>query len=1026
MEPTEQQRSRVAEDLRGIVSGDVRCDDLFLQLYASDASVFQIRPLGVVRPRNTADVVACVQYAADVGIPLHPRGAGTGAAGESIGPGLVIDFSPYMRRVVRVDADRVRVQPGIVHERLNRQLHRQRRLFGPEPHRGTVSTIGGMIGRNDAGTSWAKYGATRDHVLSLEVVLADGTVHEFSREPIQPAENSHLHPRKRQIVAGLTQILSDHRQLICQRRPNTPVYRGGYDLDGLLGQDAVDLARLLVGSEGTLGIVTEATLATQPLPLCRRVAILLFDGLERAVRAGLDVVALGATACQLVDRRWLTLARESQPEYESLVPPQAEALLLVEYQGDDESQVGQWMEMVVQKVAQQRSAFSARQAIDQRDVELYWGLVSRWPAAMYRLRGPSRPAPVLGDVSVAPQLLPEFLPRLQNVLKRWQVTASITVHVALGQLRVRPFSDIDGAGQVERLRGLADELYGQVLECGGAICGEHACGLSRTPFLRRQVGPLYEVFVGVKRLLDPQNLLNPGKIVADELADPFGNLRAPLPALAKTVETASANAAQTAPGAIDSTATDAQPASVHSESPRPAEEPSDRPGQLRSLVELQLNWHPERLVDVVADCNRCGECRTQAGPERMCPIFRFAPAEESSPRAKANLVRGLLTGEVPLTRLSSEPLKQVLDLCVHCHACRLECPARVDIPRLASQCKSSYVTVNGLSWSQWVMTRAELLVGLATLCRPAANWALSNRFVRWVMEKLLGVEHQRKFPQLAATSFMRWATKRKLTRPTRNPGPKVAYFVDLYANYFDPQLAQAFVAILEHNGVGVYVPSGQVQSGMAAVAVGDLDYARRLARRNVALLADAVRLGYQIVATEPAACLCLKHEYPLLLEEEDGRLVAANASEACTFLWRMHNFGQLHLDFRPVRATVGYHMPCHLRALQVGSPGEDLLALIPGLRVVHIEEGCSGMAGTWGLLHSNYRNSLRAGWRLISRIRDADIQAGVTECSACKLQMEQGTDKPTVHPVKLLALSYGIMPELAALFAGRGKRPPES
>ena len=1021
MEPTEQQRSRVAEDLRGIVAGDVRCDDVFLQLYASDASVYQIRPLGVVRPRSTDDVIACVQYAADVGIPVHPRGAGTGAAGESIGPGLIMDFSAYMRRVVRIDTERVRVQPGIVHERLNRQLRRSGRLFAPEPYRTNVATIGGMIGRNDAGPRWSKYGATRDHVLSLQVVLADGTVHEFSREPVQSVQTGHLHPRKRQILARLAQMLADHSQLIRQRRPNCPVYRGGYDLDGLLCQDAVDLARLMVGSEGTLGIVTEATLATQAVPQHRGVAILLFDSLDKAVRAGLDIVALGATACELVDRRCLTLARESQVEYELLIPAETEALLVVEYQGDDGPQVREWIEMLIDNIThQRRMAFSARQALDDQEGQLYWGLVSRPPSAMYRVRGPSRPVPALEDIAVAPQILPEFLPRMQNVLKRWQVTASISVHIALGQLRIRPFLDIDGAGQVDHIRRLADELYTEVLDCGGAICGEHACGLSRTPYLRRQVGPLYEVFVAVKRLLDPQNLLNPAKIVGEDFELPFANLRPALQVPAAPPEAEVADRSDAAAVAVaDSTPT----AAGHGVPPvpEPAQEPVDRPSQLRNLVELQLNWHPERLIDAVADCNRCGECRTQAGPERMCPIFRFAPAEESSPRAKANLVRGLLTGEMPLSLLSSEPFKQVLDLCVHCHSCRLECPARVDIPRLASQCKASYVTVNGLSWGEWVVTRAELLLGLASLCRPAANWALSNRFVRWLMEKVLGIEHQRKLPRLAATSFMRWAAKRKLTRPARHSDPKVAYFVDLYANYFDPQLAQAFVAVLEHNGIAVYVPAEQVQSGMAAVAAGDLDYARRIARHNVALLAEAIRLGYQVVATEPAAAVCLTHEYPLLLDEEDARLVAGNVTEACTFLWRLHTVGRLDLSFRPLRATVGYHTPCHLRALQVGSPGENLLGLIPGLRVRHIEEGCSGMAGAWGLLHRNYRNSLRAGWRLMSHIREAEIQAGTTECSACKLQMEQGTTKPTVHPIKLLALSYGLMPELAGLLASRGK-----
>ena len=226
---------------------------------------------------------------------------------------------------------------------------------------------------------------------------------------------------------------------------------------------------------------------------------------------------------------------------------------------------------------------------------------------------------------------------------------------------------------------------------------------------------------------------------------------------------------------------------------------------------------------------------------------------------------------------------------------------------------------------------------------------------------------------------------------------------------------------MKHNGVAVYVPADQRPAGMASIACGALDHARRLARHNVALLAEAVRQGYHVVATEPAAALCLMHEYPQLLDDDDARLVAANASEACTFLWKMHLLGGLQLDFQPVNATLGYHAPCHLKALGVGFPGENLLGLIPGLRVYHIERGCSGMAGTFGLLQRNYRSSLRAGWRLISRLRDPAIEAGVTECSACKIQMEQGTTKPTLHPIKLLALSYGLMPEVAALLTTPGE-----
>jgi Fe-S oxidoreductase len=273
---------------------------------------------------------------------------------------------------------------------------------------------------------------------------------------------------------------------------------------------------------------------------------------------------------------------------------------------------------------------------------------------------------------------------------------------------------------------------------------------------------------------------------------------------------------------------------------------------------------------------------------------------------------------------------------------------------------------------------------------------------------------------VASRSFLRRAARRRLTRPSRHAGQKVLYFVDVYANYFDPQLAEAFVAVLEHNGVRVYVHPDQWQAGMASIACGALEHARSIAEHNVALLAESVRQGYQIVATEPAAALCLKHEYPQLVDDDDARLVAANSSEAGGLLWKMHTLGQLQLDFKPLNLTLGYHLPCHLRALENGSHGEDLLGLIPGLRLHRLDAGCSGMAGTYGLLHKNYRSSLRVGLHLISRLRHPDLHAGVTECSTCKIQMEQGTTKPTIHPVKLLALCYGLMPEISKLLNSPG------
>ena len=588
-----------------------------------------------------------------------------------------------------------------------------------------------------------------------------------------------------------------------------------------------------------------------------------------------------------------------------------------------------------------------------------------------RVKGSSRPISVIEDVAVPPEILSEFLVRMQNVLKRHQVTASLLCHAGHGQLHLQPFLDLDAPADVQRMRLMTEDLYREVFDAGGSIAAEHAYGLSRSGFIRQQAGPLYELFREVKQIFDPENILNPGKIVSDDVQLTTRNLRPPIGSPVVSGPTVSS-------GAGTAGEEEAPP--------------------LRDLVELQLNWDPSRVSDATAACNRCGECRTQNPQVRMCPIFRFAPAEEASPRAKANLIRGVLSGGVPLSELTSEQFKNVADLCVHCHACRLECPAGVDIPRLMRESKGAYVAANGLLFSDWLMTRLDLVGELASLVAPAANWALGNRQMRWLMEKTLGIAQGRKLPRVAARSFLRRAARRRLTRPSRQSGSKVLYFVDVYANYFDPRLAEAFVAVMEHNGIAVYVHPDQKPAGMPSIACGALDHARALARYNIARLAEAVRQGYEVVTTEPAAALCLTHEYPQLIDDDDARLLAQHSSEACTFLWKMHMRGSLQLDFKPIHATLGYHMPCHLRALGVGRPGENLLGLIPGLRVQHIERGCSGMAGTFGLLHKNYRSSLRAGWGLISGLHSARCKPASPNAAPARSRWNRAPPSPRSIP----------------------------
>ncbi len=665
-------------------------------------------------------------------------------------------------------------------------------------------------------------------------------------------------------------------------------------------------------------------------------------------------------------------------------------MLLVEQDGDDAANVRDRLQQIIDRVRhRKRWAFESRQAYDQKEIEICWRLAHKVVPTLHRLRGTERPLPFVEDIVVPPGELPTFTLELQNILKRHQVTSSLFAHAGHGQLHVRPFLDLADAADLVKLKNLATELYEAVWAVGGSISGEHGDGLSRTPFVRQQYGDLNRVFEAVKRIFDPHNILNPGKIVGDRALLEPGTLR---------------------------------PVTAGSSRPVPdADVDTAAPPSGLEVVPLQLNWTPEEIMHTARRCNGCGACRSQEPDVRMCPMFRFAPSEEASPRAKANLMRGILTGELDPSTLASEELKATADLCINCQMCRLECPAEVDIPKLMIEAKAAYVATNGLRPSDWIMCNLDRVGGLACRLSPLANRLIGNRLARWFVDKILGIAQGRKLPRYNSRMFLKTASRRRLSRPSRRSGRKVLYFVDTYANYHDADLAQSFVSVLEHNGVQVYVPPNQVPSGMPMVALGALERARKVAAHNVELLAEAVRQGYDVVSTEPSAVLCLKREYPSLLDDTDARLVAENTSEACDYLWKLHLAGHLQLDFKPVNASLAYHAPCHLKALDIGLPGLNLLRLIPGLSVHETERGCSGMAGTFGLKRENYRTSLRAGWGLISEMRDSSVQLGTTECSACKMQMEQGTTKPTLHPLKLLALAYGLAPQGAALLTRQGE-----
>lgn len=982
------ERKRIEDDLRGVIRGDVACDPLAVQLYSTDASIYQLRPLGVVRPRSAQDVSACVKYAVEHSLMLHPRGAGSGVAGESLGRGIIVDFSRHLRRWrkdLAAGSSLVRVQSGVVLAALNRELAADGRLYGPDPATRSVTTMGSVLSVDASGSHFLRSGSARDTVKSVQFVTAAGEITELSQHQIdEPTVAGRL-------ALGVAEILNAYEPQITafERR----AARGnGIRLDGIrTPSGAIDLAKLVVGAQGTLGMMTEATVTTEPIAAHRGVILLFFARLDSAARGAVDAVGHGVVACDLMDRRLLEIARETEPVFAKWLPRDAEAMLLLELQGESLSHLQDRMTAIEEQLSQPRGlAFHTIRTVDRHQRDLFWALSRRVIPRLYRVKGDQNPVPFVEDLSVPPDDLPSVLTDVQDVLKKHQVTATIFAHAGHGQLHIRPFLDLAREKDCDLLTPLSLDIAEAVWKNGGTVGSEHAAGLSRSWLQSRQYGDLWPAMLKLKRLFDPHGIMNPGKLVGESVLRCDEDIRS----ISTEIEVIQGSRELIAAGPTEVLLA----------------ESTGNP--VRRLPVIQKWGMGKTIEDTVRACNGCGRCRTTAPDQRQCPMFRVHPAEEASPRAKANLLRGVLTGALNPDDLALDEAKEIADLCFGCHQCRLECPASVDVPKIVNEIKAQYVATNGLKLSDLLASRIDRVSAFASRVPWLANYLIGSRFWRWVLERTFGLSRARDLPPLASQTFIRYAAKRQWTRPSRHGGTKVVYFVDHYANYHDVELGRALAEILQHNQIGLYVPPRQVVSGMARIAAGDMKGAMKLARRNVRVLADAVRQGYTIIATEPAAALCLKREYINLLDDEDAHLVAKHSVEACRYLWDLHHQNRLSLDFKPIAAEIAYHQPCHIRAIDDGNAAEKLMQLIPGLNVQDVQRGCSGMAGTWGLRQKNYRNSLRIGWPLITAMRHHSAQAAATECSACRMQIEHGSGRSTIHPLKLLAYAYGRMPRI--------------
>jgi FAD/FMN-containing dehydrogenase/Fe-S oxidoreductase len=959
------------DDLAGHIKGDVFTDILHRAAYSSDASIYQIVPAAVVCPRDAEDIAAVVRYAGDKNIPVTARGAGSGVAGESLTSGILLDVTRYMNHILGVENDGglVTCEPGVVLDDLNSQLAGLGRKIGPDPSTANRAVIGGCVANNSTGAHSLQFGYIGDYVERIEAILADGSIVELTKNCDPAQQNDYL----KHIAIGCAELLSGKKDVIEKALPATKRNRSGYNIAAAYHEGKVNLARLMAGSEGTLAIFTKITLRTVALPKNKGLLQLEFDSLEKMAKAVPIIVSSGASACELMDKTLISMAIEHLPEYRDVLPVGAEAALLVEH-------VGETAEEVKKKIKATESAIGDLAGkliiiLDEQTQKRLWKARKDAVPLLERGVGRKKPVPFIEDVSVENDKLAEYITGLQKIGAKYNLIMSYYGHAGDGELHVRPYLDLANPEDVEKMTQIADDVFTLAWSLGGSISGEHAVGLVRAAFLRRQYGDeFYNLFVQIKRLFDPQGLFNPGKIISDDSNVMTKNLRA-----------------------------------------------MRRVWPKRTFGQTGLFFEEDEVALELERCSGCGLCRADEKGLRMCPVYRTTTEDLASSRAKMNVLRFWATGQMSDEDFESPEFRKFLDLCINCKACLRECPAGVDVSKVMAAARAEYARRKGLPLTQRILGRNRYISMLANTFAPVSNFVMRKEFAKRLLEKIAGLDSRRTMPKFAFGTFLSAGRAYlKTCTPSEMPIDKVVYFVDTYVIFNDHELGFAVIDVLRHNDIEVILPK-QRPAPLPAIVYGDVKLAGKDLSYSVKYLAQAARDGYKIICSEPSAAMCLKQELKHYVAGDDATIVSANTYELMEYLLGLLRQGNLKKpeDRRQrtddgkisppcsvTRLPLVYHAPCHLFAMGTYGASIEILKKVCGLDVTDLKAGCCGLAGTFGMQKKNYELSEKIAKSLKEALEKSPAQCVLTECAACAMQIELISGKRTIHPVKVLAECY--------------------
>lgn len=942
--------------LRSRVAGEVRFDRLSRTLYATDASIYEIVPAGVLLPRHQGDVVAAVHAARETGTSLIPRGAGTGLTGGAVGEGLQVDCSRFMNRIGALDVNRrsVEVEPGVVLDELNAFLAPHGLHFAPDVATSSRATLGGMIANNSCGAHSLVFGRTVDHVRSLDVVLADGSIVRFATQ--NDWSDALKCERVRRIRAGLADIRDRYHGEIQARFPKILRSNGGYGLDRLGPPGTpVDPMKILCGSEGTLGIVVSATLNLVPLPRYKGLVVVHFARLLDALEATPLALEHHPAAVELIDRPIIDAGLQNLAlgkRCDFLVGEPA-ALLVVEFFGESEAEVAEKLRRARADARIARLCRTASIVLDPERQNDVWNLRKSGLGLLMSRPAETQPQAFVEDSAVDPRRLRNYIARFAAILEREGVSASYYAHASVGCLHVRPVVNLRSEEDVQKMRRIAEAVTDLAVEFGGTITGEHGDGIIRSSLLERLYGPVViRAFEEVKKLFDPDGLFNPRKIVhpyrmTDHLRFQFA-------------------------------------------------------GKSRSVKTFFDFSAHGGMAGLAGMCSGVGQCR-QRLVGTMCPSYMATGDENHTTRARANALRAALSDRGLMDGLDDPALDEVMDLCLSCKACRTECPTGVDMAKLKAEYLARRHLVRGVDRPSRFIADMPQWAARGSRVPRIANLIGQSAVVRRWMEQRFGLDRRMPPPRFAGRTFHRWFRSRR--RAASSPAPRglVVYFVDTWTNYFAPQVGRAAVLLLERAGYDVRCPPLPC-CGRPAISKGLLAEAAHHAGELVQRLARMVPAGVPIVGTEPSCILTLLDEYPQLLRTPFARRIAAQTMMVETLLRRLLDEHPDALSFGDAARSLLYHGHCHQKALVGTDDARALIRRAFAEKGREINSGCCGMAGSFGHEVGHYDVARAVGaQRLFPAIRAAGDSAIAVSGFSCRQQIAHHTGVEPRHLLEWLA-----------------------